>query len=615
MAFSFSSTAGTSGVTNITVSATSNTELYDIVGEYTLANESGSSVQMTLVQNQYIPVAKYIEITPSTLTWPSSGGSQVVTVQSNDNWSWEMEGWMSTSVTGGTSGNTIIPIYVGVNTGSTRNSEIKASCLSDSSVTASTIVSQTGNYVEPYITLSDDLYLVGPSSASTSVTITSNVDWATMTDSRWITISTLSGSGNGNVSFTIDENTAEFNREGTITVFNAEQDVYSQLVIRQETAVKPYIGLSPVSFVVDASGSTNTISVSANCDYDIEADVNWITLNASSGSGNGSVSFTTGPNSGSTDVGNITFSNSAISSYITVERQGAAKYLSATTGSMVLGLDASSGSVAIHSNVMWYANVDFGDSDSERSWVTLSPSSGIGDGTLTVSVSSASTQRSCNILIYNNEYGLSYVVKVVQRDQNAIYYTSTDSNIVVPGGEWEANIVSNTYVDGQGVIRFDGPITETPLGSFFEKNTLSTIELPVGLTTIGRNTFYGCGNLTGITIPNTVSAIGVTVFFYCINLHNVPLPNSLVLIDDYAFSHCGLTSIDIPSSVTALGDSVFFNTGISTIYCRAITAPTLKNNDVFLNVSSTGTFHYPAGSDYSTWISLLPANWEKIGDL
>ena len=110
MAFTFSSTAGTSGVTSITVSATSNTELYDIIENFTLSNQSGSSLPMQLVQNEYVPSAKYIEITPSSITWSSSGGSQVVTVQSNDNWFWEMDGWMSTSVTGGTSGNTIIPI-------------------------------------------------------------------------------------------------------------------------------------------------------------------------------------------------------------------------------------------------------------------------------------------------------------------------------------------------------------------------------------------------------------------------------------------------------------------------------------------------------------------------
>ena len=196
MAFNFSSTAGTSGITTITLSATSSTELYNIIENFTLANESNHSLLMPVVQRAYNPSQPYINLIPSAMTWPSSGGYQTIQIQTNENWSWEMDEWLSPSVNGGMSGNTIIPIMASENTGSTRTGEIKAVCLSDSSITASTSVEQAGSYVKPYIELGYYLYMATPESASTAVTVSSNIEWYTMTDSRWITLNTVSGSGN-----------------------------------------------------------------------------------------------------------------------------------------------------------------------------------------------------------------------------------------------------------------------------------------------------------------------------------------------------------------------------------------------------------------------------------
>lgn len=80
---------------------------------------------------------------------------------------------------------------------------------------------------------------------------------------------------------------------------------------------------------------------------------------------------------------------------------------------------------------------------------------------------------------------------------NEIWYTSTNNDIVTPYHEinWDgdsvfgANVVSNTYEDGKGVISFDGDVTH-----------------------IGYWAFYECSTLASITIPNSVSSIGANVF-------------------------------------------------------------------------------------------------------
>ena len=132
---------------------------------------------------------------------------------------------------------------------------------------------------------------------------------------------------------------------------------------------------------------------------------------------------------------------------------------------------------------------------------------------------------------------------------NEIQYTSTDGQIVTPcifdptgAGRFPdpvdvfgADIVSNTYVDGKGVIVFDGDVTA-----------------------VGENAFAGCSNLASITLPETVTSIGNTAFFNCSNLTDIALQPGIVSIGRGAFRDCSsLESIVIPSTVTSIGRSIF----------------------------------------------------------
>ena len=70
--------------------------------------------------------------------------------------------------------------------------------------------------------------------------------------------------------------------------------------------------------------------------------------------------------------------------------------------------------------------------------------------------------------------------------------------------------------------------------------------------------FSYCTSLTSIEIPDSVTSIGGYAFSNCHNLTSVEIPNSVTLIDSYAFGGCSsLTSIEIPDSVTWIGAGAF----------------------------------------------------------
>ena len=231
-----------------------------------------------------------------------------------------------------------------------------------------------------------------------------------------------------------------------------------------------------------------------------------------------------------------------------------------------------------------------------------------------------------------------------------IRYTSTDGNIVNPtsSATFNANIVSNTYADGIGIIQFDGPVTAIGPNSFSECATLASIEIPNTVTYIGSNAFQYCSGLTSIEIPNSVTNLGQWTFFYCDALKSVKLSENITEIKPHTFNRCeALESIVIPDGVTSIGERAFGTnlklasvtfpkelvtigrqafcycnslstvtlhekvtsiasgafsyssteggTGVTTVYCKAATPPVNDGNFIFSG-SGVVTIYVPAAS-------------------
>ena len=136
-----------------------------------------------------------------------------------------------------------------------------------------------------------------------------------------------------------------------------------------------------------------------------------------------------------------------------------------------------------------------------------------------------------------------------------IWYTSSTGNIVTPNNTdaFGVAILSNTYEDGKGVIKFDENIT-----------------------TIGREAFCNCDALTSVTIPDSVTEIGEDAFWGCRALESIIIPDSVTSIETWAFGHCSaLTSVTIPDSVTLIGNDAFaYCRALKKVYCKPTTPPT-----------------------------------------
>ena len=120
-------------------------------------------------------------------------------------------------------------------------------------------------------------------------------------------------------------------------------------------------------------------------------------------------------------------------------------------------------------------------------------------------------------------------------------YTGSEENVVIP------DTIEGLPVVSIGDFAFQGC------------SSLTSINIPEGVTSIGCFTFYNCSSLTSVNIPDGVTSIGEYAFSDCSSLISINIPNEVTSIGDYAFRSCSsLTSVNIPEGVKNISKGTFF---------------------------------------------------------
>lgn len=133
------------------------------------------------------------------------------------------------------------------------------------------------------------------------------------------------------------------------------------------------------------------------------------------------------------------------------------------------------------------------------------------------------------------------------------------------------------------------------------QDELPSVQLPNGLETIGKETFWRDLSITSLSIPNTVTALGPSAFRSCENLRNIKLSTGLKEIPYQAFQNCyQLDNVIIPEGVTQIGMDAFIN-------CQKLEHIKLPNT---LERIDRGAFYLCGNLKEIT----LPAGLKELGD-
>lgn len=194
-----------------------------------------------------------------------------------------------------------------------------------------------------------------------------------------------------------------------------------------------------------------------------------------------------------------------------------------------------------------------------------------------------------------------------------LWYTTTDGKVVnlYTSLGFGAKLVSNTYINGKGVIKFDGDITKIATNAFRDCTYLETLTIPDSVEDVGANAFSACfyikefkgkfaadngrclikdSTILGLayaygnreyTIPESVTTISKGAFYGGRVIESLIISDNVTTIEAEACSQfLSLKSTTIGRGVTHIGNQAFLSVG-GTIYCKAPTPPTLEGSSIF----------------------------------
>ena len=169
------------------------------------------------------------------------------------------------------------------------------------------------------------------------------------------------------------------------------------------------------------------------------------------------------------------------------------------------------------------------------------------------------------------------------------------TSLTLPVGITSIGYDAFAYCSGLTSLTLPAGITSIGEYAFYGCSGLTSLTLPAGITEIGESTFSDCSGLTSLTLPDGITSIGISAFAYCSGLTSLTLPAGITSINYGAFLDCsGLTSLTLPDGITSIGSRAFYG-------CSGLTSLTLPagitsiGDDTFYGCSGLTSLTLPAG--------------------
>ena len=130
-----------------------------------------------------------------------------------------------------------------------------------------TIVQDSG---DTYISVENISLIVGFEGGTITNIINSNTSWTVINDADWLTINPLSGEGNNVLTITASRNTTSNNRSSVVNLLTVDNKIITFTVYQR--LFVPQLTVYPSSLTFDADGGEQTITISSNSNWIINAD-------------------------------------------------------------------------------------------------------------------------------------------------------------------------------------------------------------------------------------------------------------------------------------------------------------------------------------------------------
>jgi uncharacterized membrane protein YeiH len=361
------------------------------------------------------------------------------------------------------------------------------------------VVVEVSNGVTDQLTVLPSTRNVSNSSGNTTFDISANVSWTVSESVGWLSITPTSGSNNGNFTVNYDTNGTTSERTGTITV--SGNGITRNITVTQEATVIDELTVSPSNRNVSISSGSTTFDVSSNVSWIVAESVGWLSVTPTSGSNNGSFTVNYDANgTGSVRTGTITLSGGGITRNVTVAQADTViNELTIFPTNRIVSNSSANTSFDVSSNVSWTVSESV-------SWISVAPTSGSNNQSLTVSYDSNGTtsERTGTITVSGGGISRNVTVSQAAIAINELTVSPTDRNVTNSSGNTTFDISSNV---SWTVNESEGWLSVTPTSG--SNNASFTVIYETNGSTnerTGTITVSGGGISRDVTVTQALSA-------------------------------------------------------------------------------------------------------------
>ena len=320
------------------------------------------------------PAIPEITLGPNVIDAPPMGGTFTVNVNTTHPWkaTWK-EDWVKLDITEAT-GSKKITVTVEPNlTFDAYKSEITFTAGTVSAVL--TVMLEARN--PEAINLNPNTIEAVAGGGSYKVKVYSAIAWTAKVAESWAKVTPSSGSGDAEVTVTVDPSNTMSDTQQKIEFDNTEMNAF--LTVKRAGRDPLPITLSQSTINAPVGGGSYNITVNSELPYTATSSVSWVTVSTS---GNKATVVVSENADGSHMGGQVTFKTAENSAVLTVTQ--ATPTLSLSTDLLYSSDEGASLNFEISSNYKWQAS-------SNVSWITLDASSGSGYQKIYVTVAEATT--------------------------------------------------------------------------------------------------------------------------------------------------------------------------------------------------------------------------------
>lgn len=384
----------------LTFHVSENLQSYSRSGSIMITYGSNGGKRLSINVTQ-LP-ASTINVSEATLYFENTASKYEVEVTSEVSWGVKTaDSWISVDSPSGEAGKSVVSIEVAPNTSvSERTGSVYFMIGGTTSFTLDIV--QAGLYIK------SDIYSLdfGASPQSQDLEITSNTGWEVLSAPEWISFDKRSGAGNDVLRVSTAENPNSFPRSGDIKIGQTGLNITCNIHVLQHgktmSVDSDFLTFSP-------RGGTQTFTLTSDGEWFASHVVDWFTVTPSSGKETQVITVEASPNTENYErEGRIEFMLDQLSTFVTVHQQ--ALFLAVVSDAYEFASVGGTNIIEISSNDAWTARVENG-----VDWLTLSDTSGDGDGLITMKVAeNNSVNKRSTTVIIETEHAQSFRIMVSQ---------------------------------------------------------------------------------------------------------------------------------------------------------------------------------------------------------